>query len=295
MTIVLRNEVAIAGDLIRHHLDQGVDRVIVLDNGSTDGTTEVIEEFQRAGVADLIRREGGFDQASWGNELVQLARERYDPAWILAPDADEFTVGPPGETLAAHLARQPADVRVIEAHRVNIFSSQEAFLAGRWRQGPLYRTALNRRQPEPFHDPATRSDFPYFCYPALHKVLFRPQGFTNLMKGAHMVTLDPPAERVQTGVVMWHFPMRDPERFEAAIERRIPVLDRERDRANLSNHYRRWASQLKAAGARGQGIDAILPEILPDAARLPALEAAGVLRRLERLPVSLGPEGHGIS
>lgn len=278
MTIVLRNEAEIIRETITHYLDQGIDRVIAIDNGSTDGTSDILDDFVRAGVAEVILRTGGFDQASWGSELVRLARDRHAPDWVIAPDSDEFIVAPGGETLAAHLARHPA-AQVIECHRVNLFPTREDFLAGRWRDAPLYRSRLVAQQPNAFHDAATPSAFPYFLYGALLKVIFRPAHFKSLMKGAHLVELDPPARRAQTGLVMWHVPMRQPDRFAAAIERRIPVLDRERHMLNLSNHYRRWARMLRDAQARGAGIEAVLPDILPDAAQMAEFAQAGIVAR----------------
>lgn len=276
MTIVVRNEAEIIREVISHHLDQGVSRVIVIDNGSTDGTTDILDDFARAGVADLIRRDGMFYQTEWSAELVHIAQERYAPDWVIAPDADEFIVPPGGETLERHLERQ-TEARVIECHRVNLFPTRDDFLAGRWRESVLYRTRLDAWQPENYHDPATHSPFPYFCYIALLKVIFRPQNFRNLMKGAHLVELDPPADRVQTGIVMWHVPMRQPDRFASAIARRIPVLDREQATPNLSNQYRLWATMLRAAVARGQGIEAVLPDVLPDAAQMAAFVRSGIV------------------
>jgi glycosyltransferase involved in cell wall biosynthesis len=42
MTLFVRDEADIIGELVRSHLDQGVHAFAVIDNGSTDRTTEIL-------------------------------------------------------------------------------------------------------------------------------------------------------------------------------------------------------------------------------------------------------------
>ena len=49
MTLIVRNEADIIEDNLRYHRAQGVDFFIVLDNGSTDGTVEILERTSERG------------------------------------------------------------------------------------------------------------------------------------------------------------------------------------------------------------------------------------------------------
>src|ERR1039458_1887987 len=57
MTLLVRNEADIIEANLEYHLAQGVDFVIVTDHGSEDGTSEILREYERMGVAKVIRDE----------------------------------------------------------------------------------------------------------------------------------------------------------------------------------------------------------------------------------------------
>ena len=55
MTIMVRDEADVIGAMLRHHADQGIDEFIVTDNGSIDGTSEIIEELSATLPITLLR------------------------------------------------------------------------------------------------------------------------------------------------------------------------------------------------------------------------------------------------
>lgn len=86
---VIRNEAAILGDFLAHHRRIGVDRFVVLDNGSTDGTAERL-----AGEPDvdlhLVRRRflPPFKQGWINRAIAEYGHDR----WYAYADADEHLV-----------------------------------------------------------------------------------------------------------------------------------------------------------------------------------------------------------
>ncbi len=86
-----------AVDLIRvnllHHLGIGLERVLVVDNGSTDGTRERVERLSRTMPIELTVDGGPFRMPELTNGLAAEAR-RQGADWVLPIDADEFFVAP---------------------------------------------------------------------------------------------------------------------------------------------------------------------------------------------------------
>lgn len=91
MTVLARNEADIMDAQLAFHLNAGVDFVIATDNCSDDGTVEVFERYERAGLLHLIREPGNDSrQATWVTRMARLAATEFEADWVINSDADEF-------------------------------------------------------------------------------------------------------------------------------------------------------------------------------------------------------------
>src|SRR4051812_50181981 len=73
MTLRTRNEADILDAQLSFHLDAGVDFVVAIDNGSDDGTTEILERYAREGLVDVTRDERNYQQGAWGTGMARRA------------------------------------------------------------------------------------------------------------------------------------------------------------------------------------------------------------------------------
>lgn len=90
MTLLVRDEADIVDAQLAFHLNAGVDFVIATDNRSEDGTTEILERYERAGCLQLIREVGeATRQSEWVTHMARMAAD-IGADWVLNADADEF-------------------------------------------------------------------------------------------------------------------------------------------------------------------------------------------------------------
>jgi hypothetical protein len=107
MTLLARDEADVVDAQIAFHLHAGVDYVIATDNASSDGTTEILERYERAGVLRLIREpDGELLQDAWVTSMARLAATEHGADWVINSDADEFW-WPSGGTLKDVVAAVP--------------------------------------------------------------------------------------------------------------------------------------------------------------------------------------------
>lgn len=87
-TILAKNEADIIGRVIEHHIEQGVQQIIVTDNNSTDDTRKIAASYPE--VVEIIDEAGDdHNQSVWVTRMAQLAC-KWSPHWIIHLDADEF-------------------------------------------------------------------------------------------------------------------------------------------------------------------------------------------------------------
>jgi Glycosyl transferase family 2 len=93
MTYVVRDEADVLEVNLRVHRALGVDAFAVLDNGSTDGTGEILERWRAAGLAHVITDpDADTDEVfrEWQTRLAKLAAAELGADWVINNDADEF-------------------------------------------------------------------------------------------------------------------------------------------------------------------------------------------------------------
>lgn len=182
--MMVKDEADIIGDTVNHLLTQ-VDHVIVSDNGSTDGTVEILEALP---VQLLHDPEVAYRQAQKMSHLALLAA-RKGAAWVIPVDADEIWVAQEG-TLKEYLC--------------SLLPSQVICSA------PMYDHVTTDT------DPATSSHVQRMGWrkkKAYHllKVACRPVLPVSIAQGNH--SADYGAQTWAGGLTVHHFPCRSPEQF----------------------------------------------------------------------------------
>ena len=91
LTLLVRDEADIIEANLRYHYALGIDHVVVTDHRSTDGTTEVLQRFEREGRLTLVREESReLRQSDWVTRMARLAATEHGADWVINGDADEF-------------------------------------------------------------------------------------------------------------------------------------------------------------------------------------------------------------
>jgi hypothetical protein len=93
MVYKVRDEADIIEANLRFHRAQGVDFFVIADNGSTDGTLEILERYEAAGLVRLERTNGGIHDMKGqggGEEAITRIASEMGADWVIHNDADEF-------------------------------------------------------------------------------------------------------------------------------------------------------------------------------------------------------------
>ncbi|HXF00613.1 MAG TPA: glycosyltransferase family 2 protein [Solirubrobacterales bacterium] len=200
MTLLVRDEQDIVRENLDFHLAQGVDEVIVTDNGSEDATVEILREYESRGVVRLLHEPADdYSQGRWVTRMAQLAATE-GADWVINNDADEFW-WPLAGSLKSVFEQLGAGVGLVVAHRQNFVPRPED---GRpfWERMTLReRVSLN-----PLGKPLPP------------KLAHRADPEIIVAQGNHKVDgADLGERRDDASIEILHFPMRTYGQFENKI------------------------------------------------------------------------------
>lgn len=197
---MFRDEADVAEGTIRHLADE-VDELIVADNGSRDGTREILDQLSRELPLTVVDDPViAYHQAQKMTRLAQAAAQRceerrQEPPWIIPFDADELWFNR-GDRIRDVLA--DASGNVIRVPLFNHFPS-----------------SVDPSEGDPFERIIWRQEHPG----ALPKVAFRWHPKAKIHQGNHGVTHPEPTPASictvdgRSTMELRHFPHRNEEQF----------------------------------------------------------------------------------
>ena len=200
MTLLVRDEEDIVRENLDFHLAQGVDQVIVTDNGSEDATAEILREYESQGVLRLLfEASDDYSQGRWVTRMARMAAAE-GADWVINNDADEFwwPRAGPLKTIFEQLGDQ---VGMLVAHRENFVPRPE--------DGRPFWERMTLRERESLNP---------LGKPLPPKLAHRADPEIEVAQGNHKVEGAELGERLDDGSIeILHFPMRTYEQFENKI------------------------------------------------------------------------------
>jgi len=237
--LVARNEADIIRTNVLYHLSLGLDRLLVVDNGSTDGTDRVLRELGKDPRVRWTRDEGLFYH---GQIATELAREAYREGadWVVPIDADEFWLAPDGNFRGV---LEESEAGALRARLLNFFQRRE-----QRESAPDALLYMTRRIREPVVTERGKRKLARELVEShkiskleieLKKWVSRPTADIEIVFGNHKVEGVAGLKRESHEIVCLHAPIRS----RARLDGKAAVGERSEETGSDPNqgwHVKRW-------------------------------------------------------
>jgi glycosyltransferase involved in cell wall biosynthesis len=233
---IVRNEVDIIGLNILHHLSLGLDEILIVDNGSSDGTDRVLRQLAMDGRIKWSKNAGPYKQREI---FTELAREAYRRGadWVLPVDADEFWDTTNGDLRGLLECSNAGALRV---QVVNFIQRRE-----QRNRSPDALVHMTRRAPQPKGPVECCQDLVESHQIAYVEMMYPPKwvsracSTSEIKAGNHMVSgMEGPYEDTDK-IICLHAPLRAKSMLDAKAD-----IGRRADEAGYLPdemwHLRRW-------------------------------------------------------
>lgn len=212
----------IAGTL--QHLAAEVDFMVVADNGSTDGTRDILRDLSHALPLTVIDDpDPAYYQSAKMGRLAERAVER-GAIWIVPFDADEVWF--------SHEDRIAKVLRTVSGNVVPVTLYNH------------FPSAIDPAGPDPFRTIVWRQRDPG----ALPKVAFRWETGAAIHQGNHGVTLPAGEQPQDRGFEIRHFPYRSADQFVSKARNGAAAYRATELPEDMGAHWRAYGALLDRFG-----------------------------------------------
>lgn len=221
---MVKDEADVIEHTVKRMLDQ-VDHILVADNGSTDGTLEILAAMPISIIPDP---DPGFYQSEKMSRLAGMAMMG-GAGWVVPFDADEVHLCRDGCRLADALALLAPEVLVSEAILFDhVATGQDPEL-----DNPIRRLKWRRSEPLPLRKVACRASEGLVIHQGNHGASYpgvnHPPSVTNLVE-------------------VRHFPYRSPEQFERKVRNGAAAYAATDLPEDVGSHWRGYGRILEEQG-----------------------------------------------
>jgi hypothetical protein len=229
-------------DFLEWHLHLGIDLIIAVDGGSTDGSRDVLEQYSKTHpVVWYPLPERDLTKYLPADDLTARARDQYAADWIIYADVDEFlcTRGAEPRTILADAERNDITMLTIRRHNV----TGPPLLNGHRATETL--TLRIDRTVEATPDQQLSWDFavPFTFLDVGAHVATRASALAEYGAGMHSATTTWGRQQTSDGLYMLHYPIRGFDSLRKKVENTKAWLrDNPQWSPHLAWHWRRWIS-----------------------------------------------------
>jgi len=239
MTILVRDEADIIEANIRTHASLGVDAFVIMDNGSIDGTREILSKLVKEFEIIVIDEKGDYNQAKWMKQLATIAKKRLKADWVINNDADEFWLPKNDLNLKENLAFKGS---VLTVERYNMILEREKYFfdTSYLVENPIFYSKEKQLTSEKLSIILTKIG---------PKTIINPYGLIYLRGGNHKALhIRNMRDYLRSGydkikrfkdIEVFHYPIRSYTQFEQNIKNRKRLLESSK-KVSMGPHYKRW-------------------------------------------------------